>query len=75
MSPVMVAADGKASWPLKPQSPRCQMCKHLGREERYQIHTLVKAKQSISDIARFLGGNLSSISRELRRSQGLLLLR
>jgi IS30 family transposase len=44
-----VAKDVKASWPLKPPSPSCQMYKHLNREERYQIHSLLKAKQIISE--------------------------
>lgn len=47
------------------------MYKHLSREERYQIYSLVKAKQTISEIARLLGRNRSTISRELRRGQGL----
>lgn len=47
------------------------MYKHLSREERYQIYSLVKAKQTISEIARFLSRSRSTISRELRRGQGL----
>jgi transposase, IS30 family len=39
--------------------------KHLSREERYQIHSLLKAKQTISEIARLLGRSRSTISREL----------
>jgi IS30 family transposase len=41
------------------------MYKHLSREERYQIHSLLKAKQTISEIARSLGRSRSTISREL----------
>jgi len=46
------------------------MYKHLSREERYQIHSLLKAKQTISEIARLLGRNRSTISRELSRGRG-----
>lgn len=46
------------------------MYKHLSREERYQIHSLLKAKQTISDIARLLGRHPSTISRELSRGRG-----
>jgi IS30 family transposase len=47
------------------------MYKHLSREERYQIHSLLKAKQTISKIARLLGINRSTISREHMRGRGL----
>jgi IS30 family transposase len=43
------------------------MYKHLSRIERYQIHSLLKAKQTISEIARSLGRSRSTISRELSR--------
>jgi IS30 family transposase len=46
------------------------MYKHLSREERYQIHSLLKAKQTISEIARLLGRSCSTISRELGRGLG-----
>jgi len=46
------------------------MYKHLSREERYQIYSLVKAKQTISEIARLLGRHRSTISRELSRGRG-----
>jgi IS30 family transposase len=46
------------------------MYKHLSREERYQIHSLLKAKQTISEIARSLGRSRSTISRELSRGRG-----
>lgn len=46
------------------------MYKHLSREERYQIHSLLKAKQTISEIARLLGRHRSTISREVSRGQG-----
>uniref|UniRef100_UPI00404824E9 TRAP transporter small permease subunit n=1 Tax=Limnohabitans sp. TaxID=1907725 RepID=UPI00404824E9 len=46
------------------------MYKHLSREERYQIHSLLKAKQTITEIARSLGRSRSTISRELSRGRG-----
>lgn len=46
------------------------MYKHLSREERYQIHSLLKANQTISDIARLLGRSRSTISRELSGGRG-----
>ena len=46
------------------------MYKHLSREERYQIHSLLKARQTISEIARLLGRHRSTISREVSRGQG-----
>ena len=46
------------------------MYKHLSREERYQIHSLLKAKQTISEIALSLGRSRSTISRELSRGRG-----
>lgn len=46
------------------------MYKHLSREERYQIYSLLKAKQTISQIARLLGRSRSTISRELVRGRG-----
>jgi IS30 family transposase len=45
------------------------MYKHLSREERYQIHSLLKAKQTITEIGRSLGRSLSTISRELSRGR------
>lgn len=47
------------------------MYKHLSLEERHQIFSLLKAKQTISEIARLLGRNRSTISRELIRGRGL----
>ena len=47
------------------------MYKHLSLEERHQIYSLLKAKQTISEIARLLGRNRSTISRELIRGRGL----
>ena len=41
------------------------MYKHLSRKERYQIHSLLKAKQTITEIALSLGRSRSTISREL----------
>ena len=46
------------------------MYKHLSREERYQIYSLIKAKHTISEIARVLGRSRSTISRELARGRG-----
>lgn len=46
------------------------MYKHLSREERYQIHSLLKADHTISEIARLLGRHRSTISRELSRGSG-----
>ena len=46
------------------------MYKHLSREERYQIHSLLKAKQTVSEIARSLGTSRSTTSRELSRGRG-----
>ncbi len=46
------------------------MYKHISRDERYQIHILLKAKQTISEIARSLGRCRSTISRELSRGRG-----
>ena len=46
------------------------MYKHLSRIERYQIHSLLKANQTISEIARLLGRHRSTISRELDRGRG-----
>jgi IS30 family transposase len=46
------------------------MYKHLSREERYQIYSLLKAKQTISQIARSLGRSRSTISRERSRGCG-----
>ena len=43
----------------------------LTQEERYQIHALMKAGHSFSDIARILGRSKSTISREVRRNKGL----
>ena len=44
------------------------MYKHFGREERYQIYSLIKAKHTTSEIARVLGRSRSTISRELARA-------
>jgi IS30 family transposase len=46
------------------------MYKHLSREERYQIYSLLKANQTITEISRLLGRHRSSISRELTRGRG-----
>ncbi len=43
----------------------------LTQEERYQIHALMKADHSLSEIARILGRSKSTIGRELRRNKGL----
>jgi IS30 family transposase len=46
------------------------MYKHLSRDERHQTHSLLKAKQTISHIARLLDRHRSTISRELDRGRG-----
>lgn len=46
------------------------MYKHLSREERYQIHSLLKANHTTSEIARLPGRHRSTISRELSRGRG-----
>jgi IS30 family transposase len=46
------------------------MYKHLSREERYQIHSHLKTKQAITEIARSLGRSCSTISRELSHGRG-----
>jgi IS30 family transposase len=46
------------------------MYKHLSREERYQIHNLLNAKQTITEIARSLRRSRSTISREFSSSRG-----
>jgi IS30 family transposase len=45
--------------------------KHLSQIERYQIYSLIKANQSITQIAAQLGRHKSTISRELSRNEGL----
>lgn len=45
--------------------------KQLAREQRYQIYALKKAGQNQSQIALVVGCHKSTISRELRRNQGL----
>jgi IS30 family transposase len=42
--------------------------KNLIQIERYQIHSLMKARHNITQIARLLGRVKSTISRELRRN-------
>ena len=44
--------------------------KHLSQIERYQIYSLMKANQSITQIADQLGRYKSTISRELGRNEG-----
>lgn len=44
--------------------------KHLSQIERYQIYSLMKANQSITQIADQLGRHKSTISRELSRNEG-----
>jgi len=43
----------------------------LTQEERYQIYILKKAEYSQAQIAKLLGRDKSTISRELRRNRGL----
>jgi transposase, IS30 family len=45
--------------------------KHLSQIERYQIYSLMKAHQSITQIANELGRHKSTVSRELGRNEGL----
>jgi IS30 family transposase len=44
--------------------------KHLSQIERYQIYSLMKANQSITQIAEQLGRHKSTISREIGRNEG-----
>jgi IS30 family transposase len=46
------------------------MYKHLSPEERYQIYSLMKAKHSLTEIARLLGRQRSTIGREIDRGRG-----
>jgi IS30 family transposase len=46
------------------------MYKHLSREERYQIYSLIKARHTLTEIARLLGRHRSTISREIDRGRG-----
>lgn len=43
---------------------------HLSQTERYQIHTLLQAKHTMTEIARLLGRSKSTISREIKRGTG-----
>jgi len=45
--------------------------KQLTQEQRYQIYALKKANQNQSSMAKILGVNKSTISREIQRNQGL----
>jgi IS30 family transposase len=42
----------------------------LTREQRYQIHALMKAGHNQSEIATIIGSHKSTISREVRRNRG-----
>jgi transposase, IS30 family len=46
------------------------MYKHLSREERYKIQSLVRAQHTTTEIARLLGRDPSTISREIKRGRG-----
>jgi IS30 family transposase len=46
------------------------MYKHLSREERYQIHSLMKADHTLTEIAQLLGRHRSTICREVDRGRG-----
>jgi transposase, IS30 family len=46
------------------------MYKHLSREERYQIYSLMKANHTLAEIAQLLGRHRSTISREVSRGRG-----
>ena len=55
----------------RPASRSCQLnYKHLSQIERYQIHSFMKARHNITQIARLLSRSKSTISRELRRNAG-----
>jgi IS30 family transposase len=56
----MAALTAKSMFPI---------CKDPSREERYQICSLLKAKQTISEIARLLGRSRSTVSRNARRME------
>ena len=43
----------------------------LTQEERYQIYALYKEKHTLVEIAKNIGKDKSTISRELRRNKGL----
>jgi IS30 family transposase len=43
----------------------------LTREQRYQIHALVKTGQNQTKMAMVVGVHKATISRELRRNRGL----
>lgn len=43
----------------------------LTREQRYQIHALLKGQHTQTEMAQILGVNKSTISRELKRNRGL----
>ena len=43
------------------------MYKHLSREVRYQIQSLVRAQHTTTEIARIVGRHPSTISREMKR--------
>ncbi len=43
----------------------------LTHEERYQIHALMKANHSLSEIVGILGRSKSTISREVQHNKGL----
>ena len=45
---------------------------HLTQEERYHIYIMHKKKFSLGEIAKDMGRNKSTISRELRRNKGKL---
>jgi len=47
------------------------MYKHLSREERYQIQSLVRAQHTTAEIARLLGRHPNTIGREIKRGRGL----
>jgi IS30 family transposase len=44
--------------------------KHLSQTERYQIHALLKAKLTHSQISKILGRHKSTVSREISRNAG-----
>lgn len=56
-----------ASWPPLPPSRSFPVCKHLSREDRYQIQSLVRVQHTSIEIARPLWRHFTTIGREIKR--------